>query len=132
MPHYLSTPKKASIIVAINIKDPLYYSNNNIFRKFGVNKTTGYKVLQEANTLGGERTFYLVYIEIRGRKKKLSEEYITVLIDFLEKNRFDGRTIPYERLLNLISINLLYTVSRNIIQRALKYIDFQRYITCEQ
>lgn len=124
MPHHLSTPKKAGIIAAINIKNPLHYSNNNIFRKFGVSKIIGYKVLREANTPGGERTFHSVYAETRGRKKKLSEGYITILINFLEKNGFDGRTIPYKGLLNIAGINLPYTVSRNTIQRALKSVNF--------
>ncbi|KAL0467791.1 hypothetical protein QR685DRAFT_403738, partial [Neurospora intermedia] len=102
------------------------YSNNDIFRKFNISKNISYRVIRNVNTLEGERTFYSTYFEIRGRLKKLTEEYIAILVTFIKKNKFDGTTILYKGLLNIVSIKVLYTVLSRTIQRALKSVDFRR------
>ncbi|KAL0469508.1 hypothetical protein QR685DRAFT_588997 [Neurospora intermedia] len=132
MHHYLLTHKKTGIIMAIKLKDPLHYFNNDIFRKFNISKNIGYRIIRNADTHGGERTFHSTYPETKGRPKKLTEEYIAILVTFIEKNGFDSKTIPYEGLLNAASIKVLYTVLKKTIQKALKSVDFQKYITCEK
>ncbi|KAL0470315.1 hypothetical protein QR685DRAFT_544042 [Neurospora intermedia] len=115
--YYLLTPKKAELIGAIRNKpdDPIHYSNTDIFRKLGIGKTAGYRVIKNADSPRGMRTFYSLFVKTRGRLKKLLEEHITIFIDFIGKNSFDGRTILYKGLLNIISIKLLYTISRRTI-----------------
>ena len=92
--HYLTTPKKAKIREALLSRPPGVHKTD-IFRRFNISHTTGYKILhepeeRECRTLCGPET--------RGRKKLLSESDVQQIVHFVENNGFDGRTVPYAAL----------------------------------
>jgi len=64
------TPKKAKVkgIVDYLKARGIPYFKSDIFRFYGVGKTRGWAILSENDTITGNRTYYLVFIDRRGRK----------------------------------------------------------------
>ena len=125
------TPKKARIQGTCDFLDAkgIFYSHNDIFRFHRVCKTSGWKALRESRDFDS-RTFHSTFAETRGRKKKLSQNDLKRLEQFLESNGFDGRTITWDSLPAAAGLDV--EVSGETVRRALKTIGFRRCIACQK
>lgn len=119
--HYLHTPKKNRIREALLNRPPGVHKTD-IFRRFKISHTTGYKILREPEEREG-RTKYGP--ETRGRKKILSESDVQQIIRFVQTNGFDSRTIPYAAL--PAATGLEVECSSETVRRALKPYGFRFY-----
>ncbi len=92
--HY-STPKKIRIrgTIAFLEAHGIPHFKNDVFRFHGASRRAGWRALAESGDLDA-RTFHSTYLETRGRKKKLSNEDLAVIEQFIDNNGFDGCTIP--------------------------------------
>lgn len=92
-------PKKARIRGAFEWSEfnGLDYSKKDLFRFFEVSRARGYEILNSA--LDRMRYNNPNLPEKRGRKRALSEADLDAIEDFYEEEGFEGRRIPYSRLL---------------------------------
>lgn len=93
------TPKKAHIRGAFEWSEfnGLDYSKKDLFRFFEVSRARGYEILNSASDRTRHNDPNLP--EKRGRKRALSEADLDAIEDFYEEEGFEGRRIPYSRLL---------------------------------
>ncbi|KAI0199079.1 hypothetical protein F4808DRAFT_434120 [Astrocystis sublimbata] len=71
------------------------YTKRQLFEHFGVNDRTGYRLLREDARHIPNSPFLN---ETRGRKRYFTEAQIDQMVDFLEREAWESRTLPWQSL----------------------------------
>jgi hypothetical protein len=89
------TPKKARVKGTVDFLEAngIPHFKSRVFQFYGVGKNSSWNILRQ-NDLEDSRTHHSVMPDRRGRKKKISDNDLSILERFIDDNGFDGRTIP--------------------------------------
>ncbi|KAL2126288.1 hypothetical protein VTI74DRAFT_1240 [Chaetomium olivicolor] len=129
-----STPKKCRVQGTIDflrstsqLGQGKLFTKEQVFRHHNVSHSAGYRILGQPSVLD-PRTFHPNYLDTRGRKKKLNREALIQIERCIEQGVFDGRTLPWEAIPSATGLDI--EVSSRTVRRAVRELNFCRYIAC--
>lgn len=134
MEHH-NTSKQDRILGALDYlqSKKIPHSKNDVFKHFNVGKSSGYKILREAQQLenpADQRNFHQTHIETRGRKRILTPSRLAAIERLIETDSFNAHTIPWAAMPAAAGLNV--ELSGETIRRAIKTIKFRSCIVCEK
>jgi hypothetical protein len=125
------TPKKARVKGTVDFLEAngIPHFKSRVFQFYGVGKNSSWNILRQ-NDLEDSRTYHLVMPDRRGRKKKISDNDLSILERFIDDNGFDGRTILWAGLPAAVGLDL--DVYGETVRNAVKTLNLRFCITCEK
>jgi hypothetical protein len=134
--HHHSTPKKCRVAGTVDflrstshLSRGRLFTKEHVFRHNNVSHATGYRILGQPPNLE-PRTFHSNYVDTRGRKKKLDHEALIQIERYIDEGGFDGRTLPWEAIPAAAGLDI--EVYGRTVRRALRELNFRRYIACKK
>jgi hypothetical protein len=132
--HY-STPEKARLRAAYRERKQYNFtgtnhSNNSLFRRLGIAKSSAYRILASESLNPSDRTFHNdpAVKETRGRPKLITDQDLSRMEAILESCDVQGRSMTWETLGYEAGLD----VSVDTIRRAMGTLNYHKCIACQK
>ena len=103
-----------------------YISKEEVFKTFGVPRSTGYELLKTNSTR--QRHHDLDLVETRGRKTIVTSDQIQEMESILQTTGLEGRGLTWEQL----GMEAGVKASGKTIKRIMGTMDYHKCIACQQ
>jgi hypothetical protein len=123
-----SIPVKAKVQGTVEFLEAqnIPYFKNDVFRHFGVSKSSGYEMLQEGHSARRQDTLH--EHNPSHRPKAITFEKIKEMESILEKEGFEGKVLTWEQIAMEVGLDL----SWRTVKRTLGTMDYHKCIACRK
>ena len=125
-----STPIKAKVqaVVEFNDAHKILYFKEDVFRHFGVERTSGYAMLRGESS----RRFHhnSVWPELRGRKKAIDWETLKRLEEIIENGGIQARAMSWYQLAKEVGLVGSNRVHWHTIRNTMQDLEYHKCIAC--